>query len=341
LLLIYWALNLPMLGQEIGQLACQYPGFRNSTLRLLEPLGALEQERPAAGIQPPGRAYGIAVQMQGVGVRAAGHAILDDISVEIPAGAHVAIVGASGAGKSSLVGLLLGWHRAATGCVRVDGQPIEAVGREALCRDIAWIDPAVHLWNRSVLDNLCYGSRDASVPNVGTAIDAANLVKVLQTMPDGLQTPLGESGSRVSGGEGQRVRLARALLRRDVRLAILDEPFRGLERDERRTLLGRTRRLWKDATLLCITHDIGETLAFDRVLVVEGGRIVEDGSPVDLSQRSDSRYRQMLDEEASVRRGLWDGATDAAAGDGAAGRGWRRLRLIDGVLVEHTATPAP
>lgn len=245
LLLIYWALNLPMLGQEIAQIAWQYPTLRNTTLRLLEPLGALEQQRPsgAAAGPLPVREGGMAIQIEGVNVRAAGHAILEDVSVDIPPGSHVAIVGSSGAGKSSLVGLLLGWHRAATGRILVDGQPLEAVGVEALRRDIAWVDPAVHLWNRPFVDNLCYGSPEASRQGVGAAIELADLVRVLEKMPMGLQTRLGESGSMVSGGEGQRVRLGRALLRPGVRLAILDEPFRGLERDQRRELLRRARRL--------------------------------------------------------------------------------------------------
>jgi ATP-binding cassette subfamily B protein len=175
---------------------------------------------------------------------------------------------------------------------------------------------------------------------VGAAIEMADLVRVLQKMPDGLQTPLGESGSMVSGGEGQRVRLGRGLLRPDVRLAILDEPFRGLEREQRSELLGRARRLWRDATLLCITHDVGETRGFDRVLVIEEGRIVGDGSPAELTHQQDSRYRQLLEAEESVLKGLWEDvgaaasetatATATATGDGR----WRRLRLLDGELVE-------
>jgi ATP-binding cassette subfamily B protein len=90
----------------------------------------------------------------------------------------------------------------------------------------------------------------------------------------------------VSGGEGQRVRLGRALARRGVRLVILDEPFRGLDRAQRRVLLQRARQEWRAATLLCITHDVQSTQAFDRVLVVEGGRIIEDDDPARLAAPS-------------------------------------------------------
>jgi ATP-binding cassette subfamily B protein len=191
------------------------------------------------------------------------------------------------------------------------------------------VDPAVQLWNLPLRDNLTYGARLAkgTAPgkewdSIGRIIDQAELQGVLEALPEGLNTSLGEGGALVSGGEGQRVRLGRALLRRGVRLAVLDEPFRGLDRDTRRRMLARARALWQDATLLCITHDVGEALGFDRVLILEEGRIVEAGRPRELAERHDSRYRAMLDAEAAVREGLWTGAE------------WRRLRLKNGRIVE-------
>jgi ABC-type transport system involved in cytochrome bd biosynthesis fused ATPase/permease subunit len=134
------------------------------------------------------------------------------------------------------------------------------------------MDPAVQIWNRSFLDNLCYGNEnDTSLP-FAQIIEQTDLRQVLESLPDGLQTSLGEGGGLISGGEGQRVRLGRGMLRPGVRLVILDEPFRGLGRSQRRELLARARRLWSGATLLCITHDVSETQAFERVLVMEGGR---------------------------------------------------------------------
>ena len=113
LLLVYWALNLPALGQEVAIIAWQYPSYRNITLRLLEPLGALEQRALGARRREPPEGAAASIAFENVSVVAAGHPVLRDINLSIAAGSHVAIVGASGAGKSSLVGLLLGWHRAA------------------------------------------------------------------------------------------------------------------------------------------------------------------------------------------------------------------------------------
>jgi ATP-binding cassette subfamily B protein len=331
LLLTYWALRIPALGQELMLLARQYPGQRNTTLRLLEPLGAREEADPgaAAGAWEPTAAaaeatgQGVAIALQGVSILAGGHTILTDLNLTLAPGSHVAIVGPSGAGKSSLVGLLLGWHRPASGRVLVDGRPLDDAHLARVRQITAWVDPAVQLWNRPLLDNLCYGEADAPTSRVAQALAQAGLRGVLDRLPDGLQTPLGEGGGLVSGGEGQRVRLVRARARRGVRLVILDEPFRGLDREQRRVLLQRARQEWRNATLLCITHDVRSTQAFDRVLVVEGGRIIEDDAPARLAARPETRYRTLLDAETAVHAGLWGSEC------------WRRLQLVAGHVHEE------
>jgi ATP-binding cassette subfamily B protein len=260
--------------------------------------------------------------MENIVVRAAGHTILEDISLMIAAGEHVAIVGPSGAGKSSLVGLLLGWHRPAAGHLLVDGEPFDGARLARLRRKTAWVDPAIQLWNRSLLDNLRYSAPDADAKALSCNIEQANLRQLLEQLPNGLQTALGEDGALVSGGEGQRVRLGRALMRPDARLVILDEPFRGLSRDQRHELLVRARRLWQDATFLCITHDISETQLFERILVVEDGRIVEDAAPCELLAQPDSRYRAMREAETEVCGELWSETS------------WHRLQLVAGHLID-------
>jgi ABC-type multidrug transport system fused ATPase/permease subunit len=344
LLIVYWALNLPALGQEIALIAQQYPPARNVTLRLLEPLGAPEEGMgeseeggggestsagslplPVVASSPQDSLAGVAITFEQVSVRAAGHLILDKIDTRIPAGSHVAIVGPSGAGKSSLVGLLLGWHRAAGGRVLIDGHELTAGRLAQMRRETAWVDPSVQLWNRSLIDNLRYGTDEDSALDIGRVIEAADLRRVLESLPDGLQTTLGEGGGLVSGGEGQRVRLGRALLNTNARLVILDEPFRGLDREKRRELLARARRLWSNSSLLCITHDIAETLEFERVLVIDKGRIVEDAPASELASRADSLYRSLLDAEEEVRSGMW------------ASSEWRRFMIDGGRLIEEPA----
>jgi ABC-type bacteriocin/lantibiotic exporter with double-glycine peptidase domain len=319
LLLVYWALNLPALGQEVAIIAWQYPAYRNVTLRLLEPLGALEQSAPDNVANPqPGPA--VAIAFENVSVIAAGHQVLRDINLSVAAGTHVAIVGASGAGKSSLVGLLLGWYRAESGRVLVDGIELDDSSLDQLRPHIAWVDPAVQLWNKPLLENLRYGLPAGPNMPIESAIDAADLTRVIERLPNGLETLLGEAGGLVSGGEGQRVRLARALLRPGVRLAILDEPFRGLDFEQRHQLLARSREIWRDATLLAISHDIAEAITFPRVLVLEDGRIVEDGDPRELARNPESRFHAMLEAESAIHEELWNNAE------------WRHLRLQNGQL---------
>jgi ATP-binding cassette subfamily B protein len=343
LLLAYWALNLPFIGQEIAQVAWRYPSLRNRTLRLLEPLSAPldiemdierldieeeeeEEEDRAAAAAPArkealseARFTAVSAVFENVSVRLAGHMVLEGIDLELAAGSHVAVVGPSGAGKSSLLGLLLGWYRPASGRILVDGAPLNGEILNELRAQIAWVDPAVQLWNRTLFENLLFGANPGTAPEP-ELLQSAELHELLKKLPAGLQTELGENGGLVSGGEGQRVRLGRAMHKRGVRLAILDEPFRGLDRQQRRDLMGRVRKHWRDATLLCVTHDVSETLSFPRVLVVNGGRIVEDGSPEDLVRQPDSTYRKLLLAEEEVREGLWSTSN------------WQHLHLRDGEL---------
>lgn len=319
LLLIFWALKLPATGTRIASLAHQYPAQRNVLLRLLEPLNAPEEvedeEMPTPLSQK--RTRGVGIQVADATVLAGGHEILRDVSLTISPGEHVAIVGVSGAGKSSLLAVLLGWHRLAHGQLLVDGAPLGPRAIEALRQECAWVDPAVQIWNRSLLDNLTYAADYDAIDRVGDVIDAAKLRGVAQKLPQGLQTLLGEGGGLLSGGEGQRVRLGRALLSPHTRLALLDEPFRGMDRSQRHVLLEEARQWWKDITLLCVTHDVGETMTFGRVLVVEDGQIVEDGVPAELAV-ANSRYRDLLEAETAVANQIWRGDY------------WRRIDMVGG-----------
>ncbi len=302
LLLLYWALSLPVLGQELALLVRQYPARRNMTLRLLEPLGAKETQPPREDVVRNVRGGGAAIRFESVALVASGHTILEDISLDLRPGEHIAVVGASGAGKSSLAGALLGWHRASSGSVLVDGSPVEEQ-LEQLREETAWIEPGVHLFNASLLENLRYGIGENT--SQAAVLDTADLHGVLAGLPDGLQTALGEGGALVSGGEGQRVRFGRGLGRRDARLVIMDEPFRGLDRGTRRRLLSRARHWFEGATMLCITHDVSDTRDFERVIVLDGGRLVEDGAPAELAAQEGSFYRTLLDAERSVHDELW------------------------------------
>lgn len=322
LLLFYWAMGLPSAGSEFAQALQQVPDIRSVTLRMLEPLGAPTEKRPDVDAPPPAAPADLI--LLGVSVVVAGQTILRDVTLDIPAGAHIAVVGASGAGKSTLIGLLLGFHRVAAGQVILDGAPAEAADLLRLRNQVAWVDPDVRVWNRSLFDNLQNGQPEGRPDALSSALATADLLRVMARLPAGLATPLGEGGRLLSGGEGQRVRLGRALLQAAPRLVLLDEPFRGLDRGQRYDLLDRVRRAFASTTMIYISHDIGSTLSFPKVVVIEDGHIVEAGAPAELRADSESRYAALLKAEDEVRRDLW------AKGP------WQRLRMENGQLIPDT-----
>lgn len=328
LLTIYFSISIPGLAGELVRSLRFLPLLRNTWLRILEPLTATEsattsEEPSSPTANPPEQQAGVALSFSDVGVQITGHAVLSGLTCCVPAGSHVAIVGASGAGKSTLLGILLGFHSPSQGEVRVDNEPLSAERLSGLLRETAWVDPALHLWNESLLDNLRYCRPQVPTETIGRAIHAMQLGSLLERFPDGLSSALGESGALVSGGEGQRVRMGRALLQTSPRLVLLDEPTRGLPVAQRQLLLAEVRRRFANATLLCVTHDLESALQFPRVLVLADGQLVEQGVPSALATQPQSRFAQLLQESRAVQRELWETAS------------WRRLWVEHGRIADR------
>lgn len=323
LLVAYWALNLPAMAAEIAQALQTWASQRSVILRLLEPLDAPAEE---AGHDLPddAEAHGVAIEFRGAVFAAAGHEILSGIDLVIPAGARVGIVGSSGAGKSTLVGALLGWMQPSAGHMLIDGVHLTPARIASLRRKTAWVDPAIQLFNVPMEENIRYASGADDVARLPFAMNEAELYEVLQRIPDS-QMPLGEGGGMLSGGEGQRVRLARALMQAKPRLIILDEAFRGMDRIMRTDLLRHCRRLWSDATFLFVTHDVEETADCDFVVVMQAGRVLEYDTPDALIARGDSLYNRMRESNRAIRDEIWGSPM------------WRRLELRNG----HMAEDAP
>jgi ATP-binding cassette subfamily B protein len=319
LLVALFAQRLPGEAEALVGVVRRYPLLKHDALRLFEPLAASETEPINLPKRRSRERSGVTLNFIGVTAVAGGRPIVSDVNLIIARGQHVAIVGPSGAGKSSLVSILLGWLFITEGRVLVDGRPLDAQRLAQLREETAWVDPAVQLWNTSLLENLLYGHGDDALAHLEDGLTGADLLDVIERLPDGLQSKLGEGGARVSGGQGQRVRFGRGLLKRDARLVILDEPFRGLERDKRRKLLRRARQLWSKATILFVSHDVGDTTDMDRVLVVKDGGVIEDGAPADLL-RGETEYRDLVEGDQRALAEVW-GKPE-----------WKRLRITDGRL---------
>jgi ABC-type bacteriocin/lantibiotic exporter with double-glycine peptidase domain len=270
--------------------------------------------------------HAVSLDFRAVDVVCAGRAILHAVTLSIEREQHVAIIGVSGAGKSTLISLVLGWMSPHRGGVHVNGAPLTPESQRLLNSRTVWLDPAVQLWDQSLLDNLTFGTQP-DVP-LFNALSDASLLDLLPTLPDGLQSDLGEGGVRLSGGQGQRVRLGRSLLKNAPRLVLMDEPFRGLEREKRQALLATCRRHFRRTTLLMVTHDVEDTLEFDKVVIIDQGRIIETGDPRTLRSRPDSRYAQSLAQAHHVYTQRW--------GD----HSWKRLRVESGKLAFGNAQGA-
>lgn len=311
LLFVYWALRLPTAAGTLASLSTGLASQVNAVERIVEPLAAA-----AAASDPlPLSHRPVAIHLEGRLARN-GQPVLDGLDLDIPAGQHVALVGRSGAGKSSLLGLMLGFQSLDAGRIEIDGRALATDRLQRLGASIAWLDPSNRLFDATLLENVAVSLPPGRVPPLPTFLD-----ELIAKLPFREHSRLGESGLLLSGGEAQRVRVARAMAHPAPRLVLCDEPFNGLDRDERRTMMAVVRSHWAKTTLLCVTHDIADTTEFDRVLVLDRGRIVEDGAPAQLLGRA-SLYRQLLEIEEEAGRDLW-------------GSGWRHLHLKQGRLHDY------
>lgn len=319
LILMFWALRLPSAAAGLISAVQVLPLYRVSLRRAMEPVrSAVAPPREGASSAPP--AGGVGVRFDGVRVMASGQPILDEVRLDIRPGEHIAVVGRSGAGKSTLISLLLGLHSPASGKIYVDGEELTRPRLERLRHQTAWLDPSVFLWNETFLYNLSYGHADASFHANQSALEVTDLVGVVERLPNGLMSSVGSSGMLLSGGEGQRLRLARGLLNPAPRLALLDEPFRGLDRSARARMMRTVRETFSRQTLLVVTHDVEHVEGFDRVLVIEDGRIKEDGVPAELL-KSPSRFRDLFEADWHNQDRVWGG-----------GR-WRYVEVQSGVAL--------
>ncbi|HEX8191830.1 MAG TPA: ABC transporter transmembrane domain-containing protein [Allosphingosinicella sp.] len=209
---------------------------------------------------------------------------LDDFSLAVRRGETVAIVGPSGAGKSTLFNLAQRFYDPDEGAVRIDGVDVRSADPSAIRARIALVPQETVIFAASARDNLRYGLWEASDEQLWAAAEAANAAEFLHRLPEGLDTFMGEGGARLSGGQRQRIAIARALLR-DAPLLLLDEATSALDADSERLVQTALERLFESRTTMVIAHRLATVRAADRIVVMDGGRIVEEGSHDVLNAR--------------------------------------------------------
>jgi ATP-binding cassette subfamily B protein len=220
--------------------------------------------------------------------------VFDDLSFRIEAGQRVGLVGPSGAGKSTLFALLQRFYDVQQGRIVVDGQDIARVTQESLRSAIAVVPQDVSLLHRSILENIRYGRPDATDADVVAAAAAAQC-DFIDLLPDGMATIVGDRGLKLSGGQRQRIALARAFLK-DAPLLLLDEATSALDSESEEAIRQALARLMRGRTVVAIAHRLSTLRAFDRILVMRGGNIVQDGSPDEL-MRCGGPYRDLVRQQ--------------------------------------------
>jgi len=224
-----------------------------------------------------------------VGFSYPGREVLKDFSLEIPAGQRVGIVGPSGAGKSTLVQLLLRLYDIQSGDILLGGQNITTVAQDELRRSIAVIPQSTELFHRSIFENITYGTATATREQAIEAARKAHIHETLESLQDnegrqGYEAMVGERGVRLSGGQRQRVAIARAFLK-DAPYLVLDEPTSALDSESEKLIQESLAPLLIKRTVLIIAHRLSTLAHLDRIIVMEKGAIVEDGSHTELLAR--------------------------------------------------------
>jgi ATP-binding cassette subfamily B protein/subfamily B ATP-binding cassette protein MsbA len=227
--------------------------------------------------------------------------VLHDINLSVAAGQTVALVGPSGAGKTTLTNLVARFYDPDAGRVTLDGRDLRDYDVESFRSLLGIVEQDVFLFDGTVAQNIAYARRDATPEEIQAAAAAANAAEFIDRMADGMQTVIGERGVRLSGGQRQRLAIARAILA-DPKVLILDEATSNLDTESERLIQQSLGQLMSGRTSFVIAHRLSTISRADRIVVIEHGRISQTGTHAELMAKG-GKYRTMVDQQIHMTLG--------------------------------------
>lgn len=223
-------------------------------------------------------------------------AVFHGLTLEVPAGQSLGVVGRSGGGKTTLTNLLLRFTDSTTGKITIDGQDITQVTQRSLRKAISYVPQDSQLFHRSIGENIAYGNPKASKKAIIDAVKRAHIWEFIETLPQGLDTEVGERGLKLSGGQRQRIAIARAILK-DAPIIIFDEATSALDSESERFIQASMNELIKGRTSIIIAHRLSTIQRMDRIIVLEKGKIIQDGSHETLALQ-DGLYKTLWSHQS-------------------------------------------
>jgi ATP-binding cassette subfamily B protein len=227
-------------------------------------------------------------------------AALEDVTLEVPAGSTLAVVGPTGSGKSTMAALLARLWEAPEGALYLDGRPVREWPLGDLRRAVGFVPQDAFLFSKTIGENIAFGVADASPGRIREAADIAGIAAEIEDFPQGFETLLGERGITVSGGQKQRIALARAVIR-DPKILVLDDALSSVDTDTEDRILRRLREFMRGRTTILISHRCSTVRHADQIAVLRQGRVVELGTHEELLERNgyyaDLYQKQLLEEE--------------------------------------------